>query len=74
MGVEVEIETHAQRLRPANSEVERLFCSAKKAERLLGWKPGYGGHEGFRRGLAETIRWFSEPSNLEQYRGEGYVV
>jgi NAD dependent epimerase/dehydratase len=74
MGVEVEIETDAQRLRPANSEVERLFCSAEKAERLLGWKPEYGGREGFRRGLAETIRWFREPSNLAQYRGEGYVV
>jgi len=74
MGVDVEIEADAQRLRPANSEVERLFCSAEKAERLLGWNPAYGGQDGFRRGLAETIRWFREPSNLAQYRGEGYVI
>jgi dTDP-glucose 4,6-dehydratase len=74
MGLGVEIETEAKRLRPANSEVERLFASAAKAERLLGWRPEYGGRDGFRRGLAETASWFREPANLAHYRGEGYVV
>jgi NAD dependent epimerase/dehydratase len=74
MDVEVEIESDAQRMRPANSEVERLFCSAEKAGRLLGWKAEYGGRDGFRRGLTETIRWFREPSNIAQYLGDGYVV
>jgi NAD dependent epimerase/dehydratase len=74
MGVEIEIQTEAQRLRPAKSEVERLFASADKAQRLLGWMPSYGGLEGFRRGLAETTRWFSEPANLAHYRDRGYVI
>jgi NAD dependent epimerase/dehydratase len=74
MGVSIEIETEAGRMRPANSEVERLFASAAKAQQLLGWKPAYGGRDGFRRGLAETVSWFSDPANLAHYRGEGYIV
>lgn len=74
MGREIEIVSEAQRLRPAKSEVERLFASAAKAERLLGWKPAYGGMDGFRRGLGETAAWFSDPANLAHYRGKGYVV
>jgi dTDP-glucose 4,6-dehydratase len=74
MGAGIEIETDAGRMRPANSEVERLFASAEKARQLLGWKPAYGGRDGFRRGLAETVSWFSDPANLAHYRSEGYVV
>lgn len=74
MGVDIEIETDEQRLRPEKSEVERLLASVEKADRLLGWKPEYGGLAGFRRGLGETVRWFSDPANLAHYRGEGYVV
>jgi NAD dependent epimerase/dehydratase len=74
MGATIAIETDAGRMRPANSEVERLFASAEKARTLLGWKPAYGGLDGFRRGLAETAKWFTDPANLAHYRGEGYVV
>ena len=74
MGVKIEIETEAARLRPAASEVERLLASAAKAKSLIGWAPAYGGLDGFRRGIAETAKWFSDPANLAHYRGEGYVV
>ena len=74
MGAEIEIETENARLRPEKSEVERLLASAEKAERLLDWKPAYGGRDGFRRGLAETARWFRDPANIALYRGEGYVI
>jgi hypothetical protein len=45
-----------------------------KARELLGWTPQYGGMDGFKRGLAETIRWFAEPRNLQGYRAGVYTL
>jgi NAD dependent epimerase/dehydratase len=72
MGVELEILTDEQRLRPVKSEVERLWASNSKARELLGWMPQYGGLNGFRRGLAETVSWFSKPANLASYKSDIY--
>ena len=72
MGAEVEIVTDEERLRPEKSEVERLWASNAKARELLGWQPRYGGLEGFRRGLAETVAWFRQPSNLAPYKSNIY--
>ncbi len=72
MNVEIEIETDEARLRPANSEVERLWASNEKAARLLGWVPRYGQLDGFRRGLAETIAWFQRPGRLAAYKPDSY--
>jgi len=74
MGTEVEVTSEAERLRPEHSEVQRLCADAGKAERLLGWRPAYGGREGLRRGLAETAAWFRRPENLAAYRPERYAV
>ena len=72
MGVELDILTDDQRLRPENSEVERLWAANDKARDLLGWTPRYGGLDGFRRGLTETVAWFSEARNLATYKAEIY--
>ncbi|MCW3482237.1 NAD-dependent 4,6-dehydratase LegB [Neisseriaceae bacterium JH1-16] len=72
MGVEVEFEEDAVRMRPENSEVFRLWASNEKASRLAGWTPEYPGVEGFRRGMAETIAWFRDPSNLSAYKADIY--
>jgi NAD dependent epimerase/dehydratase len=72
MGAEVSVAAEAQRLRPAKSEVERLWADNSKAHRLLGWQPAYGGRDGLRRGLQETIRWFAEPGNLARYKADIY--
>lgn len=74
MGVDLTIETDEQRLRPEKSEVERLWAENKKAKELLGWEPKYGGKEGFRRGLEETIEWFTNPKNLSQYKADVYNI
>lgn len=68
MGAEVALLSEEQRLRPADSEVERLFAGVEKARRLTGWAPAHGGLEGFERGLAATIDWFRDPANLAAYR------
>jgi NAD dependent epimerase/dehydratase len=74
MRAEVEIVTDARRLRPPLSEVERLCASSDKARRLLGWQPRYGGREGLRRGLAETVSWFADPAHLKLYRAGAYTL
>ena len=74
MGRDVEIQTETERLRPQRSEVERLWADNSKAERLLGWRPEYGGEEGFRRGLMRTVEWFSRPENLRTYKSDLYNI
>ena len=72
MTADIEILTDEQRLRPEKSEVERLWASNSLARELLGWRPRYGGLDGFRRGLEETVAWFAEPSNLVSYKSHIY--
>lgn len=72
MGVEIEIVTDEQRLRPEKSEVDRLWAANEKAARLLDWQPSYGGVDGFRRGIAETVAWFREPCHLGAYKADIY--
>ena len=72
MGVEVEAVLDEQRLRPQQSEVERLFAGTELARELFDWNPAFGGRDGFVRGLAETAEWFSVPANLAQYKHDRY--
>jgi len=53
LGVELRVDQDPQRMRPAESEVQRLVCDASKAHRLLGWKPKVPLEEG----LARTAEW-----------------
>jgi NAD dependent epimerase/dehydratase len=72
MNVDIVILSEKERLRPDNSEVERLWADNTKALNLLGWKPVYGGLSGFRRGLSETIEWFKQNTNLSMYKSDIY--
>jgi len=74
MGTDIEIETEEKRLRPALSEVERLWADNTRAKNLLGWEPLYGGREGLKRGLAETAAWFTEPENIKKYKAHLYNI
>ena len=74
MGAQIEIETDAARVRPENSEVERLWAANVKAEQLLGWQPHYGGLDGLRRGLSATAEWFRDANNLKLYKTDRYTV
>ncbi|MDI6703312.1 MAG: NAD-dependent 4,6-dehydratase LegB [bacterium] len=55
-----------ERIRPKNSEVERLLAENKKAKELIGWEPKYTLDEG----LEKTVIWFKE--NLSLYKPEIY--
>lgn len=74
MNVKLTIETDEQRIRPGKSEVERLWADNQKAKEILGWEPNYGGRAGLRRGLEETIEWFTNSKNLASYKTDVYNI
>lgn len=59
-----------ERLRPANSEVFRLFGSAKKIKENTNWQQKYS----FKQGITETIEWFRNPDNLKLYKSDIYNI
>ena len=68
VGSRSEVVEDAQRIRPPNSEVERLLCDHAKATRLIGWAPGVGLEDGLER----SIEWFRR--HLERYKTDLYNV
>jgi len=74
MNVEIEIITDEARLRPADSEVERLWADNSKAKQLFDWQPSYGSKEGFKRGISETAEWFVKSDNLNTYKTDIYNI
>ena len=74
MEAEIEIESDEVRLRPKKSEVERLWADNSKARKLTGWEPLYRGRDGFKRGLEETVGWFTNPDNLRTYKVTRYNI
>lgn len=74
MDVELIVKEDQERIRPEKSEVERLLADNSKALELLGWAPKYAGISGLRKGLAETIDWFSKPENLSLYKAGIYNI
>ena len=74
MKVQVETKKEDERVRPENSEVERLWACNLKAKEILGWAPVYGGRAGFVKGLEETTAWFSNANNLKSYKSNIYNI
>lgn len=68
MHSEVDIIEDAQRLRPKNSEVKRLWCDNAKVSRLTGFGPEIS----IKEGLTRTIKWFEDKSNLAKYKANIY--
>ena len=74
MGKTLEIDLDNQRVRPKDSEVERLWADNSKARNILGWEPTFSGIAGFKQGLNETINWFKQPSNAISYKPGIYNI
>jgi len=74
MGVNLDIRSDSQRLRPEKSEVERLCADNTKARELMNWEPEYAGPEGLKRGLQKTANWFTNGDNLRLYKSDRYNV
>src|ERR1051325_2837577 len=70
VGAKFEIETESARLRPEQSEVERLLCDNTQIGKLTGWRPKVG----LREGLEKTVAWFRKPENMRRYKSGLYNV
>ncbi|MDC0954974.1 NAD-dependent 4,6-dehydratase LegB [Alphaproteobacteria bacterium] len=70
MQIDVNIETEDQRLRPDNSEVERLICDNTLIKNLTNFESGYSLEDGLRT----TVSWMSIPQNLAHYKSRIYNV
>jgi NAD dependent epimerase/dehydratase len=70
MGKQVEFICDNERIRPALSEVERLFAGVEKAKKAFGWKTDYS----FEQGIANTVEWFGKPENLAKYKANIYNI
>ena len=70
MGSQSETSLDNQRVRPADSEVNRLWCDNSKIKEFTGFEPQISLEEG----LTRTINWFQNPSNLEKYKSDIYNV
>lgn len=68
------IVTDDQRIRPENSEVDRLWADNTKARELCGWTPKFAGFEGLKKGILETVRWFKLPGVLNLYKPDRYNI
>jgi len=70
MGADVTFVEDAQRLRPAKSEVFRLWGDNALMKELTGFTPKYS----IEAGLRETVKWFTDPENLKRYKADIYNV
>ena len=70
MGSDVKFIVDTKRIRPAKSEVFRLWCDNSRIEKLTGFKPQFD----IKEGLQKTIDWMMWPENLKKYKSEIYNV
>ncbi|MDD4149124.1 MAG: NAD-dependent 4,6-dehydratase LegB [Bacteroidales bacterium] len=70
MNSDVKFITDNQRIRPEKSEVFRLFGDNKVIKEITDWKPNYD----LKKGLEETIKWFTESVNLKKYKTDIYNI
>lgn len=59
-----------ERIRPKNSEVNRLLGSNEKLKKLTQWSEEYN----FEEGIKETIEWFKIKKNLDKYKTNIYNI
>jgi NAD dependent epimerase/dehydratase len=68
MEVKIKISSDENRMRPENSEVERLLCDNSKLVTTTKWRPEYD----LKNGLKETIEWIK--GNINHYKSGIYNV
>jgi nucleoside-diphosphate-sugar epimerase len=74
IGKECTVKESLERIRPKLSEVQKLQSDSSKLLDTFGLKYSLSGLEGFKDALAETIAWYSLPSNLQKFNSQNYGV
>jgi UDP-glucose 4-epimerase len=70
MSRDITVTVDPERIRPADSEVQRLVCDSTALKALTSWKPEHTLEEGLRL----TAEWFCDPGNLAHYKTDRYIV
>ena len=65
-----EVKHELNRVRPKNSEVNRLYCDNSLIKKLTNFKID----NSFEQGLSKTIEWFKNPENLKKYKTSIYNI
>lgn len=73
-GRKVSLIEDSKRVRPENSEVERLWSESSKIQDEFGWSPHFAGLDGLHRGLEKTYAWFRDQAQDAGYDPKRYVV
>ena len=73
-GRKIDIVEDTERVRPENSEVERLWSDSSRIQETFGWTPNHSGRDGLYRGLEKTYAWFRDNYTLAGYDPAKYVV
>jgi len=60
----------SDRIRPVNSEVQRLYSDSNLLKKITGFKQQIN----LKKGLMETVKWFSYKDNLKKYKANLYNV
>jgi nucleoside-diphosphate-sugar epimerase len=69
-GEKIKILTDDDRIRPAESEVERLWCDNQKLLKNTNWSPEYN----LTKGLTEVFNWMQNPQFIKYYKSDLYNV
>lgn len=69
-GLEIEVISKDERIRPENSEVTRLYCDNSKLLASTDWVPKFD----LKQGLLEVLSWIKISNNLERYNTKDYNV
>jgi nucleoside-diphosphate-sugar epimerase len=67
-GKKIVIKSENNRVRPVNSEVDRLMGDNRKILKLTDWQPAVN----LDNGLKKTYRWLSKKENLQKYKTNIY--
>jgi NAD dependent epimerase/dehydratase len=67
-GKEISIRSEDHRIRPSQSEVDRLCADNSLAKHLLDWKPEYT----LMQGLSETLEWIK--LNIDRFKPNRYAI
>lgn len=70
MHANIRVVCEPERVRPENSEVQRLKCENSKLRNATSFVPRIS----LREGLERTVKWFTQPENLGRYKGSLYNV
>lgn len=73
-GRSLEVAVDKERIRPAESEVQRLWSDSSKMLETFGWAPQLVGRDGLFKGLEATYAWLKDHKSARGYDSSKYVV